>query len=354
MNCPGHMLLFASQLRSYRELPFALRRSRPRCTATSSPARCTVCCASRHVTQDDAHIFCTPEQIEDEIDALFDYRDVPLRPIRRARVASAELCDPARQQARHRRGVGLHRGRAAERRSTARDSRTAIARGRGRVLRAEDRLCTSTDALGRPWQMGTIQLDGQHAGAARPARYVGADNAEHTPYVIHRALFGSFERFIGILIEHYGGAFPFWLAPVQIRILPVGEAHREAAEALAAKLAGYRVEVDGSDDTRRQADPQRRGGEDPLRDRLRRQGVRRLARRPRARRQAAHDLAFGASERNLLLSRSESRERTASSPPGHEAYRRFNRVVTTRKRGRCLQRFSSSKEEDRHDLVRAS
>jgi len=98
--------------------------------------------------------------------------------------------------------------------------------------------------------MGTIQLDSQ-----MPARfelsYMGADNREHTPYVIHRALLGSLERFIGILIEHYGGEFPFWLAPVQLRVLPVGEDHREAAGALAAKLreAGYRVEVDERDDT---------------------------------------------------------------------------------------------------------
>jgi threonyl-tRNA synthetase len=78
---------------------------------------------------------------------------------------------------------------------------------------------------------------------------MGPDNVEHTPYVIHRALLGSLERFIGILIEHYGGAFPVWLAPVQVRIVPVGEDHREAARALADKLAGFRVEVDERDET---------------------------------------------------------------------------------------------------------
>jgi threonyl-tRNA synthetase len=98
--------------------------------------------------------------------------------------------------------------------------------------------------------MGTIQLDSQ-----MPRRfeltYVGADNAEHAPYVIHRALLGSLERFLGILIEHYGGAFPFWLAPVQVRIIPVGEAHRSAAAGLRDRLAaaGYRVEVDERDET---------------------------------------------------------------------------------------------------------
>jgi len=105
-----------------------------------------------------------------------------------------------------------------------------------------------TDVLGRGWQMGTIQLDSQ-----MPKRfdlsYMGADNTEHTPYVIHRALLGSLERFIGILIEHYGGLFPFWLAPVQVRVIPVGEDHRAAAQALALRLERYRVEVDASDET---------------------------------------------------------------------------------------------------------
>jgi threonyl-tRNA synthetase len=100
------------------------------------------------------------------------------------------------------------------------------------------------DALGRAWQMGTIQLDGQ-----QPERlgctYMGSDNREHMPYVIHRALFGSLERFIGILLEHYGGDLPFWLAPVQVRVLPVGEAHLDAAQNLSLRLRGndYRVEV---------------------------------------------------------------------------------------------------------------
>ena len=101
-----------------------------------------------------------------------------------------------------------------------------------------------TDSLGRSWQMGTIQLDSQ-----MPQRfglsYMGADNREHVPYVIHRASFGSLERFIGILIEHYAGAFPFWLAPVQVRVLPVGEAHLDAALTLALRLreAGFRTEA---------------------------------------------------------------------------------------------------------------
>jgi len=106
------------------------------------------------------------------------------------------------------------------------------------------------DVLGRSWQMGTIQLDTQ-----MPARfglaYMGRDNVEHTPYVIHRALYGSFERFIGILTEHYAGAFPLWLAPVQVRLLPVADPHRGPAGAVRDRLAqeGFRVELDEREET---------------------------------------------------------------------------------------------------------
>jgi threonyl-tRNA synthetase len=107
-----------------------------------------------------------------------------------------------------------------------------------------------TDVLGRSWQMGTIQLDSQ-----MPQRfgltYVGADNAEHVPYVVHRALLGSLERFIGILIEHTGGDLPFWLAPVQVRVLPVSDQHREGAATIVDGLrdAGFRVELDDRDES---------------------------------------------------------------------------------------------------------
>ena len=85
--------------------------------------------------------------------------------------------------------------------------------------------------------------------AAFGLTYMGADNTEHSPFVIHRALYGSFERFIAILLEHYGGAFPFWLAPVQVRIIPVGEGHRDAARRLRQQLSAYRVEIDERDET---------------------------------------------------------------------------------------------------------
>ena len=106
------------------------------------------------------------------------------------------------------------------------------------------------DVLGRSWQMGTIQLDAQMPKQFG-LTYMGADNVEHTPYVVHRALLGSLERFMGILIEHYAGAFPAWLAPVQVRVLPVAEPHREAVGELlgALRLAGVRADADERDET---------------------------------------------------------------------------------------------------------
>ena len=285
---PGaHAALRATRLRSYRELPLRYAEAAPlhrneRAGTLHGLTRV------RHVTQDDAHIFCTREQIEDEIFGCLDYAEVPLRPLR-ARGALRAL-DPAGQQARHRGGVGLHRGGARRPRSTAAGSSTTLNPGDGAFYGPKIDL-HMTDSLGRSWQMGTIQLDSQQPERLN-CRYVGADNAEHTPYVVHRALFGSFERFIGILTEHYGGAFPFWLAPVQVRVIPVGEQHRDAAHGLVAGArAGYRVEVDDSGETVGKRIRERRGREDPVRRRLRRQGERREPGDPGAGRGAEHPLA---------------------------------------------------------------
>ncbi|HEU5371991.1 MAG TPA: threonine--tRNA ligase [Gaiellaceae bacterium] len=243
MNCPGHMMLFAQQLRSYRELPLRYAEAAPlhrneRAGTLHGLTRVRI------VTQDDAHIFCTREQIEDEIFGCLDYAkfvydlfglessfELSTRPENRLGTDEEwDFTEAALQAALERRGLEY-----------------SVNEGDGAFYGPKIDL-HMRDSLGRAWQMGTVQLD-----ALTPARigcsYVGADNAEHVPYVIHRALMGSFERFIGILTEHYAGAFPFWLAPVQVRIVPVGEGHREAAHALAAKLCDYRVEVDESDDT---------------------------------------------------------------------------------------------------------
>ena len=144
-----------------------------------------------------------------------------------------------------------------------------------------------TDVLGRSWQMGTIQLDYQ-----MPVRfgltYMGPDNREHSPVVIHRALLGSLERFIGILVEHYAGDFPFWLAPVQARVVPVGETHREQGRGLRDRLTteGFRAEVDERDETLGKRIREAELEKVPFVDRVRRSRVGRGARRQRARRRA--------------------------------------------------------------------
>jgi threonyl-tRNA synthetase len=245
MNCPGHMLLFGSQLRSYRDLPMRFAEAS---TLHRNELAGTLhgLLRVRHVTQDDAHIFCAPEQIEDEIFACLDFAstlydlfgmearfELSTRPDDKLGTDEEwDFTEGALRSALERRGIPYEENV-----------------GDGAFYGPKIDL-HMTDVLGRPWQMGTIQLDSQ-----MPQRfgltYAGADNREHTPYVIHRALLGSMERFIGILIEHYGGAFPFWLAPVQVRVIPVAADHRAAADALATRLreAGYRVEVDASDET---------------------------------------------------------------------------------------------------------
>ena len=195
----------------------------------------------RHITQDDAHIFCTNEQIEDEvigclelaqtIYAIFDLDlriELSTRPEKR--IGSDELWDEAEgalQRALARAGVAYE-----------------LNEGDGAFYGPKIDL-HMTDSIGRSWQMGTIQLDFQ-----MPQRfgitYTGEDNSEHTPAMVHRALFGSFERFIGILIEHYAGAFPVWLAPVQAVVVPVADRHNDYADTVVGDLraAGLRAEAD--------------------------------------------------------------------------------------------------------------
>ena len=237
MNCPGHMLLFGSRLRSYRDLPIRFAESS---TLHRDEKGGTLhgLLRVKHITQDDAHIFVSPDQIEDEIFACLDYAsflydlfgmdarfELSTRPDKKLGTDDEwDFTEGALRAALDRRGIDYD-----------------LNEGDGAFYGPKIDL-HMTDVLGRSWQMGTIQLDSQ-----MPQRfgltYMGADNEEHFPYVIHRALLGSLERFMGILIEHYGGAFPFWLAPVQVRVLPVGESHLEAARDLAERLAPYRVEV---------------------------------------------------------------------------------------------------------------
>jgi len=245
MNCPGHMLLFGSALRSYRDLPLRYAEAAPLHRNELAGALHGLT-RVRYVTQDDAHIFCTREQIESELDGTLDYLKFlyglfGLEP-------RAELSTRPDNKLGADEEWDFTEGelvRALERHQIA----YFVGEGEGSFYGPKIDL-HMTDVLGRSWQLGTIQLDAQ-----MPARfglsYMGADNHEHPVFVIHRAFFGSFERFIGILIEHYGGAFPFWLAPVQARLIPVGENHREAVHELRARLEaeGFRVDVDQRDET---------------------------------------------------------------------------------------------------------
>jgi threonyl-tRNA synthetase len=245
MNCPGHMTLFANERRSYRELPLRYAEAAPLHRNELAGALHGLT-RVRHVTQDDAHIFCTREQIEDEIFGCLDYAaflydlfgmeavfELSTRPENKLGTDEEwDFTEGALRQALERRGLDFQ-----------------LNPGDGAFYGPKIDLHMK-DVLGRSWQMGTIQLDSQTPGRLG-CSYIGADNSEHVPYVIHRALLGSFERFIGILIEHYAGAFPFWLAPVQVRVLPVGEGHTEGAQAIAAKLAehGFRVDVGEATET---------------------------------------------------------------------------------------------------------
>jgi threonyl-tRNA synthetase len=243
MNCPESTLVYRHALRSYRDLPLRYAESS---TLHRNELAGTLhgLLRVRHVTQDDAHIFCTEEQIQDEIAAVVDYARYLYELF--GMTASAELSTRPDNKLGTDEQWDMTEG-ALKTALELNEIPYEIAEGEGAFYGPKIDL-HMTDALGRHWQMGTIQLDSQ-----MPSRfgltYMGPDNAEHPLYVIHRALYGSFERFIGILIEHYGGAFPVWLAPVQVRIVPVGEDHREAARELAAKLPDFRVEVDERDET---------------------------------------------------------------------------------------------------------
>jgi threonyl-tRNA synthetase len=243
MNCPGHMLLFGSALRSYRDLPLRYAEAAPLHRNELAGALHGLT-RVRHVTQDDAHIFCAKEQIDSELDGTLDYlrylyglfgleprAELSTRPDNKLGTDEEwDFTEGELVRALERNGISYF-----------------VGEGEGSFYGPKIDL-HMTDVLGRSWQLGTIQLDAQ-----MPARfgltYMGPDNHEHPVFVIHRAFFGSFERFIGILIEHYAGAFPVWLSPVQVRVIPVGEDHRPAVHALKEKLEGLRVDVDERDET---------------------------------------------------------------------------------------------------------
>jgi len=240
MNCPGHFLTFASQTHSYRDLPVRYHEQTPlhRNEASGVLSGLT---RVRQFSQDDAHCFVTPEQIGDEVERLIAlvqrvYGDFGLP-------FTAKLSTMPDE----------HMGEVATWQHAEAQLRAALERTKMAYdLNEKDGAFYGpkidfdvTDAIGRKWQCATIQLDYMQPENF-DLNYIGADNAKHRPVVIHRAILGSFERFIAILIEHYAGAFPLWLAPIQAVVLPIADRHLPYAETVKERLRteGLRVDLD--------------------------------------------------------------------------------------------------------------
>ena len=247
MNCPFHILIFKSRQRSYRELPLRMFEFGTVYRYEKSGVIHGLT-RVRGMTQDDAHIFTTKELMNEELksllvfvlDLLRDYGlddfylELSTKPDGKA-VGTDEEWEEATAALREvATGMGI----------------PLVDDPGGGAFYGPKISVQARDAIGRTWQMSTIQVDFQ-----LPQRfemeYVGSDGARHRPIMIHRALFGSVERFFGVLVEHYAGAFPFWLSPVQVSVLPVAAAHDDYAAEVAVELrnAGYRVEVVSADDS---------------------------------------------------------------------------------------------------------
>ena len=246
MNCPMHCLIFDSRQRSYRELPLRLFElgnvyRYERAGTLHGLMRI------RGFTQDDSHIYCTEEQMGDEIASLLDFI---LSVLRRFGFSEFEFNlstkDPEKfvgsDEIWEKATIALRQ--ALDRHGFAYGVKEGDAAFYGPKIDVDVR-----DAIGRKWQLSTIQLDFNNPERFN-LEYVGADGQRHRPIMLHRALFGSIERFFGVLTEHYAGAFPTWLAPEQVRVLPVATAHNEYAEAVVKQLksSGFRVDIDYADE----------------------------------------------------------------------------------------------------------
>ncbi|MCH7626751.1 MAG: threonine--tRNA ligase, partial [Chloroflexi bacterium] len=242
MNCPFHILYYGTRMRSYRDLPMRIGElgsvyRYERGGVLHGLLRV------RGMTQDDAHIFCTPDQVEEEIGGVLD---LTFHLLRSFGFSEFEIMLSTRPE----KAVG-----DPDRWELATESLRRTLEGRelpfgidegGGAFYGPKIDVHIKDAIGRLWQCTTVQFDFN-----LPERfgltYIGEDGKEHQPYMIHRALLGSLERFMGVLIEHYGGAFPTWLAPVQALIIPIADRHVDYAQEVRKTLAegGIRVEVDG-------------------------------------------------------------------------------------------------------------
>jgi len=245
MNCPFHIMIYNTDVRSYRELPLRWAELGTVYRYERSGVLHGLLRA-RGFTQDDAHIICTPDQIEDEILGVLRFslrlwRDLGFENVVAYLATRPEKAvgEPERwEQAL----VSLRKALEVENVAYEVDEGGGAFYGPKIDLKIKD-------ALGREWQMTTIQFDFNEPERF-DMKYTGADGQEHRPYMVHRALLGSLERFFGVLIEHYGGAFPVWFAPVQVRLIPIADRHVAFADEVLARLkaAGLRVEIDDSGD----------------------------------------------------------------------------------------------------------
>ena len=247
MNCPHHTMIYKARPHSYKDLPLRLAEFGTvyRYEQSGELGGMT---RVRGFTQDDAHIFCTPEQVEEEVEGCIAFTLKVLESLAfenfRVRLG---FRDPASDKY-----VGpperWNEAEAAIERVARRMNLPGCEPEPGEAAFYGPKIdFVVNDSLGREWQLGTVQLDYNLPSAERfDLEYIGADNAKHRPVMIHRAPLGSMERFVGVLIEHFAGAFPLWLAPEQVRVIPVSEKSAAYAEAVKAKLeaAGLRVGVD--------------------------------------------------------------------------------------------------------------
>jgi threonyl-tRNA synthetase len=246
MNCPHHIMIYKSRPRSYRELPLRLAEFGTVYRFEKS-GQLSGMTRVRGFTQDDAHIFCTDDQVEEEFRGCIDMTKYVLKCLGldnyRVRLG---FRDPKSDKY-----VG-----SPEKWEEAQNSLVRVCQNLGMEFTAEPGEAAFygpksdfvvTDCIGREWQLGTVQLDYVLPSDERFAlEYIGADNRPHRPVMIHRAPLGSMERFIGVLIEHFAGAFPLWLAPEQVRVLTVSEKSEEYGRQVEQRLreAGFRVSGD--------------------------------------------------------------------------------------------------------------
>ncbi|HEX2713519.1 MAG TPA: threonine--tRNA ligase, partial [Candidatus Acidoferrales bacterium] len=245
MNCPGHILIYKSRLRSYRDLPLRLAELGTVYRYERSGVLHGLL-RVRGFTQDDAHIFCTPEQIESEIQACVEFAFAVLHTFGFEKYeVDLSARDPAHSE--HYAGTVADWERAeAALQNTMRRMGISFKHMPGEAVFYGPKIDVKLiDAIGRPWQLTTVQFD-FNLPVRFGLEYVGEDGSRHQPLMVHRALWGSVERFFGILIEHYAGAFPAWLAPVQVEVLPVSERFLEYAKKVSETLAaaGFRAHLD--------------------------------------------------------------------------------------------------------------